>query len=77
MPQRGYATATKPPATKPENPTAEIDLTGSASLCRDNLRNVMELSEMQMKRQETTAELTDKFQCVHNRHILCTTILNH
>ena len=29
---------TKPPATMQENPTAEIDLTGSASLCRDNWR---------------------------------------
>ena len=28
--------------------------------------SVMELSGMQRKRQETTAELMDKFQCVHN-----------
>ena len=26
---------------------------------------------MQGKRQETTAELTDKFQCVYNGNILC------
>ena len=29
---------------------------------------------MQRKRQETTAELMDKFQCVHNCNILC---INH
>ena len=26
---------------------------------------------MQRKRQETTAELADKFYCVHNRNIFC------
>ena len=54
--------------------TAEIDLTGSASLCRDKWQkghSVMELSGMPRKRHETTAELTDKFQCVRNRNILC------
>ena len=29
---------------------------------------------MRRKRQETTAKLMDKFQCVHNRNILC---MNH
>ena len=49
----------------------------SLSLCRDNWRkghSVMELLGMQRKRQETTAELTDKFKCAHNRNIFC---LNH
>ena len=51
-------------ATKPENPTAEIDLNRwCIAVYRDNLQkgyNVMELSGMQRKRQETTAELKDK-----------------